>query len=65
MINEFAFREYTSSYFRREENEVRRMLSCWVSELEPVLVYHRLELVGLAAPSSVGEEVHVVIHAWE
>lgn len=31
----------------REEEVVRVLLARWVSELEPVLVYHRSEIIGL------------------
>jgi hypothetical protein len=36
---------------RRQEDEVRRMLGCWVSGLEPVLAFDsRMRLIGLTVP---------------
>ena len=35
--------------FAQDEAKIRALLSHWVSELEPAVVYHRGEIIGLTA----------------
>lgn len=52
-------------YFSAMNDDVRRMLGLWVSELEPALVYtKRGDLVGLTiADLPIGSETFIVIPA--
>ncbi len=52
--------------FRRQENEIRRMLGLWVSGLEPEIIYDNrtFEVLGLTfAGFEIGRTPPVVIEA--
>jgi hypothetical protein len=62
-------KQIMTEHYRRQEDEVRRMLGCWVSELEPVLAFKHdetgMHLVGLTIPSPVGTKPPIVVRAWK